>query len=36
MTDEERKFGIDMLEGKISLQDVIQNILEKGKDYARI
>ena len=34
VTDEERQRGADMLEGKISLDEVIADILEKGRSYA--
>lgn len=36
VTDEERQIGADMLEGKISLDKVIADILAKGRSYAGV
>ena len=35
VTDEERQRGADMLEGKISLDAVVAEIIAKGRSYAR-
>jgi len=36
VTDNEKQTALDMLEGRITLEDIITRVLTKGKEYARI